>query len=90
VEVVNQTTITKRILTKSIARRIALNFGWSIVSAAIGKGVFFITNIYLARTLEVENFGLFTLSQTITFNSGLLLTSGQILILFPVSQRWCF
>lgn len=36
-EVINQTTITKRILTKSIARRVASNFGWSVVSEAIGK-----------------------------------------------------
>jgi len=67
VGVVNQTTITKRILTKSIVRRVASNFGWLIVSQAVGKGIFFITNIYLARTLGVEHFGLFTLAQTITF-----------------------
>ncbi len=66
-EVIDQTTITKRILTKSIAQRVASNFGWSVVSEGIGKGVSFITNIYLARTLGVENFGLFTLAQTITF-----------------------
>ena len=36
-EVVGQTPITKRILTKSIARRVASNFGWSVVSVAIGK-----------------------------------------------------
>jgi len=67
VEVVDQSTITKRTLTKSIAQRVASNFGWLIVSEAVGKGIFFITNIYLARTLGVENFGLFTLAQTITF-----------------------
>ena len=65
-EVVDQ-TITKKILPKSIAQRVASNFGWLIVSQAVGKGIFFITNIYLARTLGVENFGLFTLAQTITF-----------------------
>lgn len=54
-------------MAKSIAQRVASNFGWSVVSEAIGKGVFFITNIYLARTLGVENFGLFTLAQSITF-----------------------
>jgi len=60
-------TIAEGAVTKSITQRVASNFGWSIVSEAIGKGVFFITNIYLARTLGVENFGLFTLAQTITF-----------------------
>ena len=65
-EVVDQ-TITKKILPKSIAQRVASNFGWLIVSQAVGKGIFFITNIYLARTLGVENFGLFTLAQAITF-----------------------
>ena len=66
-EVVDQTPITKRILTKSIARRVASNFGWSVVSVAIARGVFFVTNIYLARTLGVSNFGLFALAQTITY-----------------------
>jgi len=56
VEVVDQ-TITKKFLPKSIAQRVASNFGWLIVSQAVGKGIFFITNIYLARTLGVEHFG---------------------------------
>jgi O-antigen/teichoic acid export membrane protein len=55
------------IYANGIVRRVASNFGWSIVSEAVGRGVFFITNIYLARTLGVSNFGLFTLAQTITF-----------------------
>ena len=54
-------------VNKSIAQRVASNFGWSVVSEAIGKGVFFFTNIYLARTLGVSNYGLFTLAQTITY-----------------------
>ena len=53
-------------MTRSISLRITSNFGWSIVSEAVGKGVFFVTNIYLARTLGVSNFGLFTLAQTLT------------------------
>jgi O-antigen/teichoic acid export membrane protein len=55
------------IYANGIVRRVASNFGWSIVSEAVGRGVFFITNIYLARTLGVSNFGLFTLAQTMTF-----------------------
>ncbi len=60
-------TAISNIYENGIVRRIASNFGWSVVSEAIGRGVFFITNIYLARTLGVSNFGLFTLAQTITF-----------------------
>lgn len=48
---------------KSITQRVASNFGWSLVSEAVGKGVFFFTNIYLARTLSVGNFGLLSLAQ---------------------------
>ncbi len=51
----------------SITRRIISNFIWSIISEAIGKGGFFIANIYLARRLGVENFGLFSFAQAITF-----------------------
>ncbi len=66
-ESVKEAAIVEKTITKTITKRLVSNFGWSIVSEAIGKGVFFITNIYLARTLGVENFGLFTLAQTITF-----------------------
>jgi O-antigen/teichoic acid export membrane protein len=51
-----------------IAHRILSNLTWSILSEIIGKGGFFVANIYLARTLGVENFGLFSLAQTITLN----------------------
>lgn len=60
-------SVARSLYTNNIAQRVATNFGWSLVSEAIGRGVFFITNIYLARTLGVSNFGLFTLAQTITF-----------------------
>lgn len=59
-------SIAKNLYTNVIAQRVASNFGWSLVSEAVGRGVFFATNIYLARTLGVVNFGLFTLAQTIT------------------------
>ncbi len=52
---------------RSVTKRVASNFGWSMISEVVGKGVFFFTNIYLARTLGVESFGLFILAQTITF-----------------------
>ena len=64
---ISQAVLSKRIDPKLISRRVASNFGWSIISEAIGKGVFFITNIYLARSLGVEHFGIFALAQTITF-----------------------
>ena len=50
-----------------ITRRVASNFGWILLSESIGKGTFFISNIYLARVLGVSNYGLFTLALSITF-----------------------
>ena len=55
----------KNLYANNIAQRVASNFGWSIVSQAVGKGVFFVANIYLARTLGVSNFGLFTMAQAL-------------------------
>lgn len=63
----NNTSVMLQFQTKSIVNRIASNFGWSVVSEATGKGIFVITNIYLARKLGVENYGLFTFSQTVVF-----------------------
>lgn len=51
----------------NIARRMFSNFSWTFVSEGLGKGVFFISNIYLARVLGVDSFGLFTLAMTITY-----------------------
>jgi O-antigen/teichoic acid export membrane protein len=53
--------------SKTITQRISSNLGWTGVSEIIGKGAVFIANIYLARTLGVENFGLFTFAQAITY-----------------------
>lgn len=47
-----------------IAYRIVSNFSWSIISEVTGKFIFFITNIYLARILTVDNYGFFTLAQS--------------------------
>jgi O-antigen/teichoic acid export membrane protein len=58
---------TREVPNKSIFQRVSSNFGWSVVSEGITKGVFFVTNIYLARTLGVSSFGIFTLAQTITW-----------------------
>jgi O-antigen/teichoic acid export membrane protein len=58
---------TGEVLNKSIFQRVSSNFGWSVVSEGITKGVFFVTNIYLARILGVSSFGIFTLAQTITW-----------------------
>ncbi|MCP4351174.1 MAG: flippase [Desulfobacterales bacterium] len=51
----------------NIAHRFGSNFFYLAVSEVAAKGLFFATNIYIARVLKVENFGLFTLAQTITF-----------------------
>ncbi|MEM3769484.1 MAG: flippase [Nitrososphaerales archaeon] len=51
----------------SITKRVISNFLWSVISEAIAKGIFFFTSIYLARTLGVSNFGVFTLAQVMTF-----------------------
>lgn len=64
-EVIKQAIVREKLITIT-TKRVASNFLWSIVSEAIAKCVFFITTIYLARTLGVSNFGLFTLAQTIT------------------------
>jgi O-antigen/teichoic acid export membrane protein len=58
--------IAKNLYADSIAQRVVLNFVWSTLSRVVGSGVLFFTNIYLARALGVNNFGLFTLAQTIT------------------------
>ncbi len=50
-----------------VFHRVVANFSWSFVNVAIGNAASFITNIYLARTLGVSSFGLFTLAQTIIF-----------------------
>lgn len=48
-----------------LLRRITSNFGWSVVSEIGGKGIFFLVTVYLARILEVKNYGLFTFAQTV-------------------------
>jgi O-antigen/teichoic acid export membrane protein len=52
---------------RSLSRRITSNFVWSILSEATAKGVFFFTNIYLARVLGVSGYGVFALAQMITY-----------------------
>ncbi len=47
----------------SLIRRVGSNFTWSIISEAVSKGIFFVSNIYLARVLGVEGFGIFSLAQ---------------------------
>jgi O-antigen/teichoic acid export membrane protein len=66
-EITRPCVTVERAITKGIAQRVFSNFGWSVVSEAVSKGVFFVVNIYLARTLGVVNFGFFTLAQTVTF-----------------------
>ncbi|GAB5045781.1 flippase [Thermodesulfovibrio sp. TK110] len=50
---------------RNITQRTLLNLWWSIVGEGISRGIFFLSSIYLARTLGVSNFGLFTLAQTV-------------------------
>lgn len=52
---------------KSIFGRVVANFGWSVVSEILGKTVFFVTNMYLARKLQVDSFGVFTVAQSVTY-----------------------
>jgi O-antigen/teichoic acid export membrane protein len=65
--VTSQAASSVQTSVKQVAKRFARNLVWLVLSEAIAKGVFFITNIYLSRTLGVENFGLFTLAQALTF-----------------------
>jgi O-antigen/teichoic acid export membrane protein len=60
--------LVKQTLSKSIVQRVTANFGWSLVSEGIGRGSFFLANIYLARVLGVSSFGLFILAQSLTFS----------------------
>lgn len=53
-------------IKSTMRQRIKSNFTWTVIGEAIGKGIFFFTNIYLARKLQVDNFGLFVLAQTVT------------------------
>lgn len=59
--------IIRKINAKTIAQRITANFIWSVLSEVSSKGIFFVANLYLARILAIENYGLFTLAQTFTF-----------------------
>lgn len=49
----------------STRRRVGSNLVWTVFSVAGGRGLFFVTTIYLARVLGVENFGQFTLAQSV-------------------------
>ena len=49
----------------SVIYRIIYNLSWTIISEATSKFIFFLVNIYLARTLNVELFGLLSFSITI-------------------------
>jgi O-antigen/teichoic acid export membrane protein len=51
----------------SLFKRISSNFIWSIIAEATPKGVFFITNVYLARILDASGYGVFALAQTVTY-----------------------
>ena len=51
----------------SLFKRISSNFIWSVLAEAIPKGVFFITNVYLARILGASGYGIFALAQTVTY-----------------------
>ena len=63
----NGVIASEKLKVKSVAERVVSNFAWSVLSESTGKGLFFVATLYLARTLGVENFGLFTLAQTFTF-----------------------
>jgi O-antigen/teichoic acid export membrane protein len=51
----------------SLFKRISSNFIWSVITEATAKGVFFITTVYLARTLGASGYGVFALAQTVTY-----------------------
>ncbi len=52
---------------RSILGRFKSNFIYMALSEVVGKVLFFITNIYIARCLSVEKFGVFTFAQTVIF-----------------------
>ncbi len=60
----------------SILRRFSTNFAWAIVGEGVSRIGVFAINVYLARVLLVEGFGLFTLAQTITLYFWLAVNLG--------------
>lgn len=58
-------SITKNLYTNVIAQRVASNVGWFLISEAVGKCLFFLITVYLARVLETAEYGLFTYAQSI-------------------------
>ena len=63
----NAVIASEKIKVKSVTERVISNFAWSMLNESLGRGLFFIATLYLARTLGVEKYGLFTLAQTFTF-----------------------
>jgi len=57
--------INSLISGENIARRVASNIAWSVVSEIVGKGILFLVMIYLARSLGVEKFGILSFSQVL-------------------------
>lgn len=54
----------EKVRTINLIQRVVSNFSWSIVSEVAGKGFLFLVTIYLARTLSIENYGIFVFAQT--------------------------
>lgn len=49
----------------NITNRLLRNVAWNGLNEAIGKGAIFFSNVYLARVLGPNNYGIFVLSQSI-------------------------
>ncbi len=52
---------------KSFALRVLSNSVWIVAGEAVGRGLFFLAHVHLARALGVSGFGALTLAQTVTF-----------------------
>jgi O-antigen/teichoic acid export membrane protein len=58
--------------SRMVTKRVGGNFLWTLASVLPEKLVFFVVTIYLARTLGVETFGVFTANQMIVMGIWIL------------------
>jgi PST family polysaccharide transporter len=59
-----------------INNRLYTNVLWNVLNEAVGKGSLFIVNIYLARCLGPDNYGILVLSQSVTMYIWLAVDCG--------------
>lgn len=74
--ILNMPSIAKNLYLNVIVQRVTSNIIWGIISQVGGKGLLFLTTIYLARVLGTVEYGLFTYVQSIVFFSWIAVDLG--------------